>query len=332
MVKMYITSETILESTSPRVHSRRGFLRAAAGLAGATLLAGCGGGGGGGGGAAETATPLTATPVNAAPIVGNSLSAEAIRLNLALNLEYLGAQFYAYASKGAGLSANLLTGIGRQGAVIGGRQVAFVDPTVSGHAAELAADKLANVMSLRAQLGTSVAAQPAFDFSASATSAFSTAAQAAGVVAKGATFDAFSSDENFLIGAFLLENGVAATYRMMSADVVTPASLQTVTANLADAIYHGGSIRTMLAAKAVDNAAIALSMTSMCAYLAKLDGSDIGDQSLENAAGGSTNIIDADGTPIPFMRDQNQVLQALFLTPVPAIGGGFLPNGINGLS
>ncbi|MDB5701541.1 MAG: ferritin-like protein [Sphingomonadales bacterium] len=328
MIKMYIASEIILESTSSRVHSRRGFLRVAAGLAGATLLAGCGGGGG----AAETVTPLPVTPVNAPPIVGNSLSAEAVKLNLALNLEYLGAQFYAYASKGAGLSANLLTGIGPQGAVIGGRQVAFVDPRVSEHASELAADKLANVISLRTQLGTSVAAQPAFDFSASVTSAFSTAAQAAGVVAKGATFDAFSSDENFLIGAFLLQNSVAATYRMMSSDVVTPASLQTVTANLADAIYHGGSIRTMLATMAVDKAAIALSMTSICAYLAKLDGSNSGDQSLEHAAGGSTNIIDTDGTPIPFMRDQNQVLQALFLTPIPALGGGFLPNGTNGLS
>ncbi|MDB5714724.1 MAG: ferritin-like protein [Sphingomonadales bacterium] len=332
MINMCIAPETILESKFSDFHSRRGFLRVAAGLAGATLLPGCGGGGGG---TTEAATPpplAPVTPVNTAPVGGNSLSAEAVKLNLALNLEYLGAQFYAYASKGAGLSSDLVTGIGQQGAVAGGRQVAFVDDAVRERASELAADKLANVISLRAQLGTSVAAQPAFDFSASATSPFSTVAQAAGVVAQGATFDAFSSDEKFLIGAFLLENGVAATYRMISSEVVTPASLEAVTANLADAIYHGGLVRTMLATRAVDNAAIALSITSICAYLAKLDGSNVGDQSLEHAAGGSTNIIDADGTPIPFVRDQNQILQALYLTPVPAIAGGFLPNGMNGLN
>jgi hypothetical protein len=74
-----------------------------------------------------------------------------------------------------------------------------------------------------------------------------------------------------------------------------------------------------------------VSVTAISAYLARLDGSGGSDQSLENAAGESTNIIDDAGNSIPFTRNQNQVLQALYLTPVPALAGGFLPNGANGL-
>ena len=52
-------------------------------------------------------------------------------LNFALNLEYLEAQFYQYAVFGTGLPADLLTGVGTQGAVTGGRAVAFSDPIVA---------------------------------------------------------------------------------------------------------------------------------------------------------------------------------------------------------
>jgi hypothetical protein len=311
-------------------HSRRDFLYAVAGLTVSGLLTGCGGDGDS---SATAAPPAAAVPASATAAVTDpgAPSTEVVKLNLALNIEYLGAEFYAYASNGVGLSSSLVAGIGKQGVAIGGRQVNFSDVMIRQQASDLAADKLANVIALRTLLAGSAAALPALDFSASPRSAFSTAAQAAGVAGPGAPFDAFSNDENFLLGAFLLEYVVAAAYRAIVTDVVTPATLQVLNANLADAIFHNGLVRTMLATKAVDDASLALSVTSISTYLASLDGSGAGDQSLQNATGESANIIDDSGNAIPFVRDQNQVLQALYLTPVAARSGGFLPNGANGL-
>jgi len=74
-------------------------------------------------------------------------------LNFALNLEYLEAQFYSFASYGVGLAAGDLTGSGTQGAVTGGRQVAFTDPVVRNYAREIANDEIAHVKFLRQALG-----------------------------------------------------------------------------------------------------------------------------------------------------------------------------------
>jgi hypothetical protein len=330
MVNMHITPETIHNIRNLDFHSRRGFLRVAAGLAVTGLLAGCGGDGGSTTGAATPLATDTSATALASSTDASTLSTEAAKLNLALNLEYLGAEFYAYASSGAGLPANLISGIGKQGSVSGGRQASFSDALVGQQASDLAKDKLANVTSLRAQLTSASAALPALDFSSTAKSAFSTAAQAAGIVGAGGSFDAFASDDNFLIGAFFVENVVAATYRTILPDIVTPAMVQVVTANLADAIYHNGLIRTMLTTRAAGDAALTPMVTAISAYLARLDGSGGGDQGLEST-GDSSNIIDGDGTPIPFKRTSAQVLQTLYLTSVPSSAGGFLPNGANGL-
>jgi len=63
-------------------------------------------------------------------------------LNFALQLEYLEAQFYSFAAFGVGLPNASLTGTGTQGAVIGGRQVAFSDPLVRRYANEIAQDEM----------------------------------------------------------------------------------------------------------------------------------------------------------------------------------------------
>ena len=122
-------------------------------------------------------------------------------LNFALNLEYLESQFYQYAVFGTGLAANMLTGTGTQGAVIGGRAVSFSDPVVAQYAREIAKDEIAHVAFLRAALGSAAVAQSAIDIGGTdPNGAFSTAARAAGLVGPGVAFDPYASDENFLLG------------------------------------------------------------------------------------------------------------------------------------
>ena len=249
-------------------------------------------------------------------------------LNLPLTLGYISGQYHAYAASGAGLSAALTGGVGRAGSATGARKVAFTDPTINALAADLAEDKVAHVTALRAQIGAAAAAQPAIDLSTGATGAFSIAMQRAGGAAAGQSFDPYADDEHYLLGAFLLENAVAASYRTLLLADPDLASATTIAAQLADAIYHGGVIRALLDDRVAANPAIDATLAKISAMQALLDGSNLGDQTL---AGGtaSSNLIDAEGRPIPFTRASGQVLSALYLTN--AGPGGFLPAGANGI-
>ncbi|WP_174292218.1 ferritin-like domain-containing protein, partial [Sphingomonas bacterium] len=198
------------------------------------------------------------------------------------------------------------------------------------HAAELADDKQAHVVALRGRIGALTAAQPQLDLSASSTGAFSVAARGAGVAGAGAGFDPYASDANFLIGAFFVENAVAAAYRTLLAQSSDPADQAVLQSQLADAIYHGGLIRSLLDDQASADSSIGTVLTGAGTMLAAFDGSDVGDQTLAGANGASSNLLDADSRPIPFTRTNAQVLKALYLSSSGV--GGFLPTGANGIA
>jgi len=309
---------------APTSHDRRRFLRLAAGLAASSLLSGCGGESA----SAADGTPApTPAPAASVPVAAPTLSDSAQGLNLALNLGYVGALYYGTAARGAGLADSAITGVGTPGRGYGARQVSFTDATIARHAGEFADDKTAQVLALRTQLGAQAAAQPAIDLSAAG--AFTTAAQRAGIVDAGASFDPYVSDAAFLTGAFLIENRVAAAYRSLLRADGDAASSSLIAANLADAIYHGGVIRSLLEDRAPSDPVAAAALAKVGTFLATLDGSDVGDQSLEGASGPSVDIVDAEGHPIPFTRDSAQVLKTLYLTSSGV--GGFLPGGANGV-
>src|SRR5260370_13225709 len=160
----------VLVRRAEQLATRRQFFRSAGGvglgLIGGTILGACGGG--------SSSASAQSGPTD--PEI----------LNFALNLEYLEATFYAYATTGAGLSSSLMSGAGTPGTVIPGHAVTFTDPVVQAYANEIAKDELEHAPSLRTALGASAVAMPALDVGyQNPNGAFSKAAQAAGLVPAG---------------------------------------------------------------------------------------------------------------------------------------------------
>ena len=304
---------------------RRVFLRGAGGSVLIALLGGCGGEGDLG--AAGTTTAQSAT--RAEP---PALSPQLQFANALLMLEYVGAQFHAVAAGGVSLPEMMLAGLGARGTVIGGHRVPFASLSVAEHAAEFAAEKQAKVELFRRVLGPNAGAQPQIDLSATQTSAFSQAAQAAGMVAPGSAFDPFANDRNYLLAALLTEDSLAAAYRGLIGFDGELQLADALSSNLADSIYHGGLVRSLLTQQTAQDNALALDAARTAGLVSALDGSAAIAGSAFNLDIASANLVDAEGLVLPFRRGQDQLLDLLFLSSTAQSSGGFLPGGINGVS
>ena len=253
-------------------------------------------------------------------------------LNFALNLEYLEAQFYSYAATGSGLPNSLLTGTGTQGAVIGGRKVNFTDPVVSQYAQEIAQDEVAHVTFLRQQLGSSAVAQPAIDVGGTdPNGAFSKAAQAAGLVPAGTAFDPYSTDENFLLGAYIFEDVGVTAYKGAAPLITSKVFLEAAAGILAVEAYHASLVRTVLYGKGIATPAPALidATEKISDARDSLDGPSDDDQGVRNI-GAASNIAPLDGNGLAYSRSAGQVLNIVYLNRMAVDRGGFYPTGVNG--
>ena len=321
-----------LDRRVKRRDDRRDFFKLAggfaAGAAGTLALTACGGGGGGGG---TSTTSASAQGTSSAPTDPDIL-------NFALNLEYLEANFYYYAVYGTSIPGNLMSGTGTQGQVLGGQQVTFTDPVVAAYAKEIATDEIAHVTFLRSQLGTSAVAMPQIDVSATPTSAFSTAAQAAGLVPAGTTFNpyaangALSADISFLLGAYIFEDVGVTAYKGAAPLISNKTYLGAAAGILATEAYHAGLIRSTLYSKGVANPAYNTfgATSAISAARAKLDGTNSDDQGIAGANSSISNIVDADSNAIAYSRTTGQVLNIVYLNAAAVTMGGFFPNGVNG--
>ncbi len=294
--------------------------------AGALALAACGGG-------HSASTTVAAAPTTSAPT-------DADVLNFALNLEYLEANFYSFAATGGPIPSSLMSGTGTQGGAAGGRQVNFTSPVVGRLAAMIAKDEMNHVAYLRAQLGTSAVAQPAVDVSSGATSAFSMAAQSAGLVPAGTAFDPYASDENFLIAAYLFEDTGVTAYIGGSTLISNKTYLEAAAGILAAEAYHASIVRSTLYTLGVNGPSLGVSAvpidpfaatTAISNARATLDGVGNDDNGIGSAA--TPTVVDANpSTAIVPPRTTAQVLNIVYLAKPgsAARSGGFFPNGMNG--
>ncbi|MEZ0493971.1 ferritin-like domain-containing protein [Kineococcus sp. TBRC 1896] len=296
----------MINRSSETPADRRNFLRGMGLLSAGTVGAGLVG----------TAVTGSAEAATAAPSEGSVL-------NFALNLEYLEAEFYCYAAYGHGLADAMATGTGTQGGVTGGHRVPFKSKAMRYYAEEIANDEIAHVKFLRTALGSAAVSRPAINLQDS----FTAAAVAAGVIEQGETFDPFSSEAFFLLGAFLFEDVGVTAYKGAAPLISTPAYLEAAAGILAVEAYHSGIVRTLL----YENGLSAPTNLISDARDA-LDGSGADkDQGITVGSGGRANLVPTNGDSIAFSRTPQEVLNIVYLTPGSGVTrGGFYPAGLNG--
>lgn len=250
-------------------------------------------------------------------------------LQFALNLEYLEAEYYAYATTGSGINAQGVAtdGKGDMGFVDikANPQVPFQNPLFRQYALEITADEIAHVKLLRAAItaaGFTPIAQPALDLKNS----FNIAAQAAGI---GPSFDPFASEANFFIGAFIFEDVGVTAYKGAAPLLTNKVILEAAAGLLAVEAYHAANIRSLLLELDVRNpsAGIAGTVRKISDLRDALDGSDDLDQPL--LIDGNANVVPTDGNGLAFSRTTRQVLNIVYGAQ-GASSGLFFPNGVNG--
>jgi hypothetical protein len=299
-----------------------------------------------------------------APAAQAATFTDADILNFALNLEYLEANFYYLAafgttidianamSTGTGALTIKLTGtVGTAGTVTGGSMVPFSNPAVEPYAIETAIEEGKHVQLLLSALGSSAVAQPAINLSTS----FQTLATAAGIP-NGSTFSPYTSDETFLVGAYVFEDVGVTAYHGAASLLTVAANLQTAAGILAVEAYHAGLVRTTINDLDPTGATIAGFTNQISTLRATLSQAgllgaapspydtnpdDFGlatfQVNLGASASTSTRITDADATnAIAFARNTTQVLN--IVTGGGAVVGGkvvtpavgvFFPAGLN---
>lgn len=193
---------------------------------------------------------LPATNYTCKPVSDLSL------LTLALNLEYLEASFYLYATTGVGLGAGDKGG--QPGTVFNARQAALSNPVISAYAQELAVEERQHVRALRNAIVASnmvPVSLPDIDFGAG----FNYIMQQAGIVSSGTSFDAFANDSNFVLAAYVLEDLLVSAYRGAIPFIANPRTLDLVGGLLGAEGYHAGILRALLLTMSASSTSNAIS-------------------------------------------------------------------------
>jgi hypothetical protein len=243
-------------------------------------------------------------------------------LNFALNLEYLEAEYYLRGTTGTGIEAH---GVGITGTPTLGPvtikpnpKVPFQSEFLQDVAAEIAQDELNHVRFLREALGSAAVARPAIDL----LNSFNTIAKVLG----GSTFDPFSNELDFFIGAFIFEDVGVTAYHGAAPLITSKTYLAAAAGILAVEAYHAGIIRTLLYERGSFTQDAANAISQLRNTLSDESGG-VTDQGIQ--VNGKPNLIPADSNSIAFSRSTRQVLNIVY-GGINASEGLFFPKGMNG--
>ncbi len=289
---------------------RRNLLRlggfAGASLVGGGLLAGCGG----------------SDDNNNNSGGGKSRARDLAILNFALHLEYLEAEYYVRAVTGAGLTGE---DSGGTGTVTGPTTPqAALTGNVLQYAREIASDEQNHVRALRATitaLGGTPVSKPDINLRESFNAAL------------GTTFDAFASEDNFLLGAFLFEDVGVTAYKGAARLIQSADVLEAAAGFLSVEAYHAGAIRALIVANGLGGTANAISDARAGLGGGNDQGVTVADPSNSLQTGSTLNLVPADASSLAFSRTTAQVLNIVYLGSTPTTTpttASFFPNGVNG--
>lgn len=262
---------------------------------------------------------------------------------LMLQLHYLQAEFYSRAILGAPLPASLTGGTGTAGDVTGPRPVTITDPILADILREVAAEKIDQVVRLRAVLGASTPARPAMNLAANADGVFgrynalasaptSTVNSTASAAVIG---DVYASQEQFLLGAFLIEDAVMAAWRSVATLMVSATNIDIAAGMLSVSAAHAGLVRSQLF---IRGAASGSQLRQSTIRLSDIRDSfaPVDDDRGVAAGTSGSNLATADITPADgegeiYGRLPNLTINTFYMTQATATSGGFFPAGLNGV-
>lgn len=273
-------------------------------------------------GAGVATTAITGTVGTAGLIIGSAPARAAgftdnDYIAFFSNFEALGANYYLYGLTGQGVPAALTTGSGTLGVVSAGGPVSFQSAAVAQYVQRLAVDELAHLEFFRALLGSAAVAQPTVNIASSWTNF----AIGAGLITPGQTFNPYENDVTFLLGAYMIED-VCVTAAAGAARYLTNKDTIEAAAGILGAEgYHAGAIRTLLSNIGAGQATDAISNLR-----ASLSG--IADNGTL-ISGQAYNFTNTDSNALVYRRTPAQALAILYDGNLA--GGGFFPNGLNGL-
>ncbi len=218
-------------------------------------------------------------------------------VQFALNLEYLEAEYYTFATTGQSIAdENIgIDGSGNTGATTGGRRVTFIEgSTLAESAAQIGADERAHVTLLRStlmSLGITPVAKPAINL--------------------GALSTGFESQEAFINVARAFEDVGVSAYGGAAPLITNKDVLGAAARILASEAQHAANLR--------------LHASLYKAATITVDDVDT------SAPPTGENLFSTDANGLTPIRTPGEVLFILYGNMANATSGGFFPDGLNGV-